>query len=309
MKPIVTVGVCVKNCEDTIKEVINTILDQDFPHEYIEVIFVDDGSEDKTLSVLKDAVSKMDMEVKIFHNEWKGLGMARNVVVYNANGDYIVWVDGDMTLPTDHIRKQVEFMEKNPKAGIAKGKYGLLERTKIVAALENIAYVVADSKYDNNVSSKLPGTGGSIYRVKAIKQVGGFNGQITGAGEDLDAAYRIAAAGWQLHLTPTLFHEKRRETLKALWKEYFWHGYGMHYITHNFPDVISLVKMTPFAGLLTGVLYSHVAYKITHRKIVFLLPLHFVFKMTAWLLGFTKSHLNSYGHENQKSDGGSKGAS
>jgi len=48
MKPIATIGVCVRNCEATIKEVINSIINQDFPHELMEVIIVDDGSEDRT---------------------------------------------------------------------------------------------------------------------------------------------------------------------------------------------------------------------------------------------------------------------
>ncbi|MEM5867131.1 MAG: glycosyltransferase [Candidatus Aenigmatarchaeota archaeon] len=42
-----------------------------------------------------------------------------NVVVKNASGKYIIWVDCDMILPKDHVQKQVEFMEQNPKVGIA----------------------------------------------------------------------------------------------------------------------------------------------------------------------------------------------
>jgi len=137
MKPTVTIGICIRNCEASIKEVVDSILNQNFPHELMEVIFVDDGSEDETLSVLKDYASRMDMQVMIFHSEWRGLGQSRNVVVSNAMGDFIVWVDGDMTLPPDHVRKQVEFMEKNPKVGIAKGKYGILSKAKTITALEN----------------------------------------------------------------------------------------------------------------------------------------------------------------------------
>lgn len=51
MKPKVTVGICVRNCENYIKDAINSILDQDFPHEFMELIFADDGSEDNTFSI------------------------------------------------------------------------------------------------------------------------------------------------------------------------------------------------------------------------------------------------------------------
>jgi glycosyltransferase involved in cell wall biosynthesis len=69
-------AVCVRNCSSTVGKAIESILTQDYPHELMEVIFVDDGSEDETLSIIKDYASKMDMKVKIFrHHEWRGLGI------------------------------------------------------------------------------------------------------------------------------------------------------------------------------------------------------------------------------------------
>ena len=300
MKPIVTIGLCVRNCEASIKEAIDSVLNQDFPHELMEVIFVDDGSEDGTLSVILDYISNMDMQAKVFHSEWKGLGWARNVVVNNAGGDYIIWVDGDMILPKDHVKKQVEFMEQNPTVGIAKAKHGKLTRGNLVATLENIPYIVGDFRSQSKTTFKLPGTGGSIYRVKAIRQAGGFDSDLSGAGEDLDAAYRIRASGWSLARTQTEFYERRRETWKALWDEYFWRGHGLHQALHKNENLFSLYKMLPPAGFLAGLLYSFKAYKLTRQKIVFLLPLHFIFKMIAWCLGFAKSHIDSMPHRKNR---------
>ena len=50
LKPKVTIGVCARNCETTIGEAVESIIMQDYPHELIEVIFVDDGSTDGTPS-------------------------------------------------------------------------------------------------------------------------------------------------------------------------------------------------------------------------------------------------------------------
>ncbi len=192
MKPKVTIGICVKNCEATIEGVVDSVLNQDFPHELMEVIFVDDGSQDRTLSVISGFVSKMDMQVKVYHHEWKGLGLTRNVVVNNADGDYIIWVDGDMKLPRYYVRK-----------------------------------------HGGKTALELPVTEGSIYRVKAIRQVGGFDDQINGAGEDLDAAYRVGAVGWLFGTTSAELYESCRETWKSLWDQYVWYGYGGHYIVHK----------------------------------------------------------------------------
>jgi glycosyltransferase involved in cell wall biosynthesis len=297
MKPVVTVGICVRNCEATVKEAIDSIIDQDFPHELMEVIFVDDGSEDKTLSVILDSVSMMDTEVKVFHSEWKGLGWARNMVVNNAEGEYLIWVDGDMTLPSDHIRKQVEFIDRNPTVGIAKAKHGMRPGEKIVAALENIAYMTVDSEYGGKATSKLPGTGGAIFRVEAVKQVRGFDEHITGVGEDTDVAYRIREAGWSIYMgTQTVFYERRMKTWKGLWDKYFLYGRNIFGVYRRNRNIFSLPKMVPPAALMTGFLYAIGAYKLTRRKVVFLLPFHFVFKMTAWYLGFVRSQTDSLRH-------------
>ena len=288
MKPRITIGVCVRNCEDYVKEAIDSIVDQDFPHERMELIFVDDGSTDNTLSIIKDSVLKMDMQVKVFHHEWKGLGAARNVVVDNAEGEYIVWVDGDMILPKNHVRKQVEFMEQNPKVGIAKAKYGMSPRENIVVVLENIPFIVYDSK-DGSLNSKLPGTGGSIYRVDAIKQVGGFDSRLKGVGEDQDAAFRVKVTGWLIERSSAVFYERRVQTWIDLWHKYFWYGYGDHDLYRKNRDIFSLYKMVPIAGFVAGALYTLDAYRLTRRKSVFLLPFHFAFKMTAWCFGFAKS--------------------
>lgn len=296
MKPKVTIGVCVKNCVGSIKDAIDSILGQDFPHELMEVIFVDDGSEDNTLSVIKDCVSRMDIQVKIHHQEWRGLGPARNVVVDNARGDYIVWVDGDMVLSRDFVRKHVEFMERNPAVGAAGGKYELQHEESLAATLEGISWTAVHSKHGGKPTSKLPGTAGSIYRVEAIRQVGGFDNRITGAGEDVDAVYRMREAGWLFYLaTEAVFYASKgsKETWKGLWDQYFWHGYGLHYVLHKYRSIEKLYEMIPPAAFLSGLLRSFSAYKLMHRKVVFLLPLQYVFKMTAWCLGFAKGHVAS----------------
>ena len=286
IKPKVTIGVCVRNCEDHIRDAIFSITGQDFPPELMEVIFVDDGSTDKTLSIIESYVPKMNMRVKIFRHEWKGLGYSRNVVVNNANGEYVIWVDGDMSLSRDFVRKQVEFMDRNPDVGISKGRYGIHHTTSLVAYLENIEAIVEFLNYEQKTLFKPLGTGGSIYRVEAIRKVGRFNENIKGVGEDMDAEYRIRTSGWLLQTTTAEFYEKQRETWKDLWNEYIWHGSGGRTIFNKVSPYSMLYKMFPPTIILTVISRSCNAYKLTHKKVVFLLPLHWIFKRIAWCLGF-----------------------
>jgi len=278
----------VRNCQDLIREAIDSIINQDYPHELMEVVFVDDGSEDKTLAIIEGYVPKMDMPTKVFHQEWKGLGSARNVVVNNASGKYIIWVDGDMQLPRSFVRKQVTFMERNPSVGIGKGKYGIYVQENLVSTLENMEFIASNFRLKGKENSTPLGTGGSIYRFEAIRQVGGFDQNITGSGEDMDAEYRIKASGWLLNITPAVFYERRRKTWKALWNEYFWHGKSASYLFGKNVRIINPYKLWPPVTLVTEFFRVTFVYKLTCRKVALLLPIHYIFKRIAWLFGFIR---------------------
>ena len=288
----VTIGLCVKDCEATIREAIDSTLIQDYSHELMELIIVGGHSRDKTLSIIEKRVSKADIRYRFFR-ENKGLGKARQIVVDNAGGDYIIWVDGDMILAKDHVRRQVGFMEAHLDVGIAGGKFVMWPKANLVATLENIEWVVQNYECGQKTASEPLRNycGGSIYRVKAIRQVGGFDDRIKGSGEDLDAEYRMTDAGWLLYFTTDAkFHDRRKETWRDLWNENFWYGYGGHYILHKNR------KGVPASAFIAWLQRSFVAYKLTHRKVAFLLPFQYVFKKIAWSFGFAKGHLEGYGH-------------
>lgn len=287
--PLVTIGVCVRNGELTLRDAIIGIINQDYSHRLMEVIFVDDGSEDNTPLIIQRYISRMDMHVKVFRTQWKGLGSARNIVVENAKGKHIVWVDADMRLPSNHVRKQVNFMEKNPRAGIAKAKHGI-GSISLVAFLEDVPFMVRDSSEITDL--KLPGTGGSVYRVLAVRQVGGFDVRLRGAGEDQDVAYRIKKAGWLITRSTAVFYEARVQTWKKLWNKYLWYGYSNYDLYNKNRKIFSLCRMNPIASFIAGVLYAFNGYRLTKRKCAILLPFHFTLKMVAWFFGFTKAHVN-----------------
>ncbi|MHA1851888.1 MAG: glycosyltransferase [Candidatus Heimdallarchaeaceae archaeon] len=287
----VSIGICIRNCEKTIDRVIHSIIQQDYPHKLMELIVVDDGSTDMTFNHVKRLTSKIGIYMKVYRQNWKGLGAARNIVVRNAKGKYIIWVDGDMELPKDHVRKQVEFMEKNPKVGAAKARYKSLNSAKNVVILEN-----SRAFHFRSENSNIVGTGGSIYRVKAIREIGGFDERIRGAGEDIDALLRMRERGWVLARTDAEFYEHFRESWRDLWSEYYWWGYGAHFVKHKHKGKISVIRRLPLASFLIAIVRFLYIFKSDRKLIYLLLPFHSLFKDSAWIFGFIRSHYNGYGH-------------
>jgi poly-beta-1,6-N-acetyl-D-glucosamine synthase len=295
MTIIVTVGVCVRNCANDIKQIVDSVYAQDFPHEKMEVIFVDDGSADGTLSSIFKYAFQLDTTYKVYHHKWKGLGFSRNVVLKNAHGKYVVWVDDGTILSENYISEHVRFMESHPTVGISKGVFGVYNGANRVATLENMITLAFNYEHRGKYTAKLPGTAGSVYRVKTAKQIGGFDEKLKGATEDMDIAYRILSAGWKIYKTQITFQIIYNQKFMEVWKKNFWYGYGSHSTLHKHKELSEILyKSTPFAGFIEGLLVSINAYKLTRKKIAFLLPIYFFIKRTAFCLGFIKSHLDSH---------------
>jgi alpha-1,6-rhamnosyltransferase len=290
-KAIVTIGICSRNAESTIREAIASVLAQDFEKEHMEIIFVDD-SEDKTLSIIRDYTSKMEIECRLFKGSRRGISKARNTVVNNARGDYIIWVDADMILPKNHVRKQVEFMELHPKVGMAGARFCGLPEKDLLVDLQNLEWIAINYiiEIKGRLNTPCAVCGGSISRTEAIRQIGGFDEQIKGAGEDEEIELRIIQAGWSIHKgTEAFYFERRKKTWKAIWKQFFWYGYGAHLLFHQNKRKVKLSQV------LAPLSLSFIAYRLTGRKLAFILPLQYYFKRIAWYFGFLKAHLNRYG--------------
>lgn len=298
-KPVVTLGMCMRNSERQVVDAIRSITDQDFPHDLIEAIFVDDGSEDRTLSVVNSWMSKTDIRTKVFSYGWRGVAKSRNTIFKNANGDFIMWIDSDEIFPKSFVREQVEFMKKNPQFGIAIGLPWILPEWSMVLSLEILTVVVSNkqaTKPRNLIwkTEKLPGIGASIFRTDALKKVNGFDERLNSVGEDIDIAYRIVKAGWQIGWDSSVFYETHggMSTLAQLWKKYFMSGYGLQKVYLRNRNYFSLVRISPIGSLIAGVLYATAAYKSTYMKMSFLIPFHFTFKMLAWFAGFMQSQIH-----------------
>ena len=297
MEPLVTVGICVRNGEKMLGDAVNSVINQDFPRDLLQIVFVDDGSEDKTPEIIREYLSFFGDRAKFFQTPWKGLGHARNLITNKADGKYLLFVDADEILTSGYIKAQVEMMEKNPQVGITSGIFKTVPRN-LILNLEVAPFIVNQRNYNKPKNfiwktDKLIGTGGTTFRVKALKQVHVFDESFKGAGEDTDLVLRIKKAGWLIQPNTAELYELHGGLSKPkdLWKKYFWYGYGCQKTFRQNREAFSLPRMSPIAGLVAGVFYSFPAYKFLHQKQVFLLPIHFGLKLTAWTFGFMKGQI------------------
>lgn len=291
-----------RNCEKYVSEAIESIMDQDYPHELLEIVFVDGCSEDNTLSIIRGFVSKIDIKAQILSDCCRGLGYARNLVVANSGGDFILWVDGDMVLSRDFVTKLVSFMHKHLDVGIAKGKQGWDSEGDLAGTLEGFARAAGHMVDYRSEKGRLKslGTSGSIYRIDVFRDIGGFDDRMRRYGEDQDVEIRARAAGWFLDTVNAKYldYERHGITWKTLWNRYWQRGYYSHCFHHKNREIVKHYRMVPPSAFVFGLLQSLKLYKLTVRKAVFLLPIHHFYKMSAWYAGFVQGHMDSYEPDN-----------
>lgn len=100
--PIISVIVPIYNAEKYIDRCVQSILYQTFCN--WELVLIDDGSTDKSLSLCKAYASK-DRRIKIFHKENGGVSSARNYGLLNSFGEWVTFVDVDDYIETDFLEK------------------------------------------------------------------------------------------------------------------------------------------------------------------------------------------------------------
>ncbi len=113
MTPKISVIMAAYNAEKYLKEAIDSILNQTYTD--FEFIIIDDGSIDKTASII---ASYKDKRIKYHKNKKnEGLIFSLNKGLDLAHGEYIARMDADDISLEDRFEKQIAFLEENNEIG------------------------------------------------------------------------------------------------------------------------------------------------------------------------------------------------
>ena len=128
----------VYNAEAGIRRCIESVLDQTLKN--IEVICIDDGSEDHSKDILNELAQK-DVRVKIFEQRNSGAGVARNLGMRNAVGQYIAFMDSDDYYPDEKATECLVKKAEEMGASICGGSMQFDWKGKLKKAkLEGVKY-------------------------------------------------------------------------------------------------------------------------------------------------------------------------
>lgn len=87
------------NSMRTLDEYMQAILAQNYPHENMELIFADGGSQDGTLERIEEYRQQGDISIQVFENPLRTAEAGKAVAVRKAKGEIICLLDSDNIIP------------------------------------------------------------------------------------------------------------------------------------------------------------------------------------------------------------------
>lgn len=107
--PKISVIIPVYNAEKYLRKCLDSLVKQQFKD--FEVLMVDDGSTDSSMSICQDYVQKDD-RFKFFYQDHQGQSVARNYALTVARGGRLTFVDSDDYVNDDYLSSLNEQMDK-----------------------------------------------------------------------------------------------------------------------------------------------------------------------------------------------------
>lgn len=109
MKPLISVVIPVFNGEEFVRDCIKSILEQTMKE--LQIIIIDDGSEDHTLEIIQEFSSE-DERIMIIHQNNAGVSKARNVGLQAVQAEWVIFVDADDIIEPDYCVKMLDAASK-----------------------------------------------------------------------------------------------------------------------------------------------------------------------------------------------------
>ena len=258
----ISVVLTTKNEEKNIKDLLDSLVNQEDPY---EVIIVDSESTDKTREIVEEYSKKYD-QIKLFN--YPGTrAESMNYGIKQATGEAVAFIGGDDIADKNWIR---EIRKGLGKSDILVGSLVSRENDK-VKSMSNVKL------FHKGVNISYPGTN-TVYKKDILDELGGFDSWFSSA-EDLEINYRAVDAGYKISKNENAkVYYRPRNSLLAYIKQSFWYGYGRKLLglkhksvlkKHSIGDILkNQISFLGVIRLLLGVLgYLYCTITIREYKI------------------------------------------
>lgn len=278
---LVSVIIPVYNEEEVISDCLKSLLKQSY--QTLEIIIIDDGSTDKTLFLLRHPERSEGSRIKVFHQNHRGPGPARNLGAKYAKGYILVFVDADMTFDKNFIRDLI--------SPILKGEtIGTFSKNEMNANKDNIWSrswnINRGWPIDRLIPPDYPDEA-PVYRAilkKEFDKVGGFDttGEYTddwSLSRKLGIKSQVASGAIYYHANPS--------NLTEVWRQARWIGKNEFISGTLIRQIRSLIQYNVPVSLLVGLIKSILNFKLlvqhSFSEVGYFLIFKLIYDLAIWI--------------------------
>ncbi len=236
-KDLVSVIIPTFNRCGFLQEAVDSVLRQSYRP--LEVIIVDDGSEDSSYELIKPFLTKCPVGIicRYFYQRNNGVSSARNTGLKQALGEYISFLDSDDLWDSRKIETQMEFMTHQSEYQACYTDE-IWIRKGVRVNPKNIHQKYSGNIYTHCLPLCIISPSSILMKRDVIDRIGLFDEDLP-ACEDYDYWLRLSSQ------YPVYFIEEKLITKRGGHKDQLSHKYP---VMDRF-RVSALIKMTQFKGL------------------------------------------------------------
>lgn len=276
--PVISFIIPVYNSSPWIKEVVDSIFTQGYERENLEIILIDDKSQDHSLAILEALQAEAANTIKLIkHEHNKGLSVARNSGIKAAQGDIFVFLDSDISLAPGFITETLRIFKNESIKGVVgktfpaeevnydKFQKYLYEAPRGARHLESLSKVPYYYFLYNMAS----------IRSTVVQNTGLFDPDIKEyGGEDTEYAFRMAQQFPEgLYFSPDLkgYHHHYRSLDDALQLYKIYGRVNVPYIIEKHPEMKSIYYYDYLQGPLHKRITGHIIKSTIFRSFLIML--------------------------------------
>jgi O-antigen biosynthesis protein len=258
--PRVSVVVCSYNAERTMEACLRSLEHLNYPD--YEVIVVNDGSTDATLSI-----AERYPYCRIISQPNKGLSVARNVGAKAATGEIVAYTDSDCVADPDWLAYLVAKMEQAQLVACGGPNFPPPEDSLVPAAVAVSPGGPTHVLISDEVAEHIAGCN-MAFRKEVLLDLGGFDPLYRAAGDDVDICWRFQDAGHTIGFSPAaVVWHFRRNTVKAYIGQQRGYGKAEALVYGKHPFRFNLFGQARWLGRIYGDLSA--ALLLSRRPVIY----------------------------------------
>ena len=170
-KAMISVVIPAYNSERSIERCVKSVLSQSYPS--FEVIVVDDGSKDKTLTICLE-MEKTNPRLRVYHQTNQGVSAARNAGLDQACGEWVAFVDADDQADPEYLDRMFTCVSHSDDIDLYVGSLNVFRGKKKSKVLQLDSRTVSAKDLDTIFGDiKLHKHGfpfGKLYRLSLLRE-------------------------------------------------------------------------------------------------------------------------------------------